>query len=863
MAVVRNLMIRIGADYSPAKRAMDGATRELNKFRQSTERATRQIRSQRGLGGVSTEFRNLGRELSTSISRLRGARGVGGLVSELKNIVPVAGRSAKALTGVGESAAGLAARLGPAGIAIGAIVASLGALVGIAAKASQEAIKFEAAVQRLNFQLGSGSRQFMDWARAQGLASQTAAEMGATYSVLLSSFISDTGELTEQVRQLVQTTRVVASHTGRSIEDVLERMRSGLLGNTEAIEDLGIFVNVSMIESTNAFRRFAGDRSWEQLDFRLQQQIRLAAILEQAYARYGDKLQDNTLTRQEQLLEQLKQIRLNLSLAFKPIYDSVLPALTRMAEKIAQVTENIARFMHQLFGLDFDEATRGATDNADAIDQTGQSYDDLADSVKKARNELASFDELNLIGERGAGGGGGTGGAGGPSLPAIPQEPIKIGFEWDIPDPPQIPAIQIPPPQPPDAGMGAVATTVNSTVDQMAAENRARWVNFWRDISADTMSWSQVIQNAIGSMMMAVSSATGQHTTMAALAWRTMLQGMTADLNTHRPSLESGWQALLTKLSSIKNTLADVRDNFKNTLNFMLRQIEAYRPFMEWEWHLIAAAVRKPINPLNDLKAAWSSALNEMQMNLSSAVSNMIGWLGNLISEFQRARAEAARPIQSSAPAQASKPATSPAPATTPTHLYDLARQSALGRAPTTAADDVPKETFVNQLMSTLSYTFSGENLQRIYEFILAEANKPQNKTGLQLYTSLMGAGGLARFGAAAVGQAKSVWEALRGVAAAVPSFATGGVVFGPTLAMIGDNPGARFDPEIAAPQSYIEEAVSAGNADLLRALERIEQAVRDLRYIQAVISEGEVGRASVNYIRTETRRGRNPLKGV
>ena len=66
---------------------------------------------------------------------------------------------------------------------------------------------------------------------------------------------------------LLKASSVIASATGRTMEDVMDRIRSGLLGNTEAIEDLGVNVNVALLESTDAFKKFAGDKSWNQLDF--------------------------------------------------------------------------------------------------------------------------------------------------------------------------------------------------------------------------------------------------------------------------------------------------------------------------------------------------------------------------------------------------------------------------------------------------------------------------------------------------------------------------------------------------------------------------------------------------------------------
>lgn len=861
MAVIRNLMIRIGADYSPAKKAMDGASRELTKFRRDTERTTRTIRGQKGLGGVTTSYKELGRELTASISRLRGARGIGGVTAELCNLVPVASRSAKSLTSVGESAATLSSRLGTAGIAVTAFTAVVGGLTAGIAAASQEAIRFEATIGRLNMQLRGGAREFMDWARAQGLAKTTAADMGATYGTLLSSFISDTDELSSQVQKLVQSTRVVASHTGRSIEDVMERMRSGLLGNTEAIEDLGIFVNVAMIESTQAFRRFAGDRSWDQLDFQMQQQIRLAAILEQAYARYGNELQNNTMTKQDRLLEQLKDIKLNLSQAFQPIYDAVLPALTRLAEGIARVTENIARFFFSLRGWDYDEMTRGTDEQTDAVDDQGKAYDDLAGSVKKARTELASFDELNLIGDRSGGAGGGTGGTGGttgPNIPAVPTDPIKISFEWDIPDPPEVPAVRIPPPQPPDAGIGAVATAVTSTVTEMAAQTRARFANLWQGVHVDTLGWSSVLQGAVAGMMTGIAVTTGVNLDIVGLDWRSTLQTMLADLNTYQPSISTSWDRLMTKVSSIANPLADVRLDWKSTLSFMQQNLDAYRPYLEWGWHLIAVAVRKPINPLADLKLAWQTTLNDMYQAAASRFGAIVTEANRAVQAIASLRAQL-----NMAPQQQPQPATVPA-ATVPAHLADLARQSLQATTPKTGPA-AQRPDWVNEA-PVIGDIYAG------LDWVAQNISKPLVDNFGGLVVPGAGAAAAGARGAASAGAAigKYVDDAMaalqrwmQGLGTAVPQFATGGAVFGPTLAMIGDNPGARHDPEIAAPQSYIEEAVSSGNEEVVRLLGAILQAVREGKTVQAVIAEGDVGRAATNYIRAESRRGRAPLQGV
>ena len=56
-------------------------------------------------------------------------------------------------------------------------------------------------------------------------------------------------ENAEQTQELLQASSVIASATGRSMEDVMDRIRSGLLGITQAIDDLGVNANVALLEA--------------------------------------------------------------------------------------------------------------------------------------------------------------------------------------------------------------------------------------------------------------------------------------------------------------------------------------------------------------------------------------------------------------------------------------------------------------------------------------------------------------------------------------------------------------------------------------------------------------------------------------
>lgn len=291
---------------------------------------------------------------------------------------------------------------------ITAVLASIG--IGAAIKsATNDAMQFEAAIAQLNRTMGSSAGAFREWAKdnasAFGMSQLEITKYGAVYSNLLSAFSSGTAETTQKTQDLLKASAIVAAATGRTMEDTMERIRSGLLGNTEAIEDLGINVNVAMIESTKAFQQFANGKSWQQLNFQTQQQIRLMAILEQAQTKYGDQLANTTISRQNQLVAQLKNVKLALGQAFLPIYNAVLPALIRFATALATVMNYIAQFTTALFGGTAkaqNEQSKATNAQAGAVSGLGDAYKAAGDKAKKAgkkaKGAAASFDQLNLVG---------------------------------------------------------------------------------------------------------------------------------------------------------------------------------------------------------------------------------------------------------------------------------------------------------------------------------------------------------------------------------------------------------------------------------------------------------------------------------
>ncbi len=137
--------------------------------------------------------------------------------------------------------------------ATGGIAAAFGRLAKIASLAylgkkmldlgmysTQMALEVTASINQINRQMGESSQTFLKWidrnANAMNMSVGEATKYAGVYSNLFSGFIKDSQKLSAYTGKMLQTSAVIAEGAGRSITDVMERIRSGLLGNTEAID---------------------------------------------------------------------------------------------------------------------------------------------------------------------------------------------------------------------------------------------------------------------------------------------------------------------------------------------------------------------------------------------------------------------------------------------------------------------------------------------------------------------------------------------------------------------------------------------------------------------------------------------------
>lgn len=288
-------------------------------------------------------------------------------------------------------------KLGPAIAGLAKSAAALFAVDRIIAygkAATMMAVNIESSMLRVADIFGNAQSSIIAFAEKTalglGMSRKAAYEYAAIYGNLFVGMTDSAEENADMTLKYLNASAVVASKTGRTMQDTMERIRSGLLGNTEAVEDLGINVQVAQLEMTEAFQKMADGRSWEQLNFQEQQQIRMLGILEQAHMKYGDTVANSsafTLQKFSAAMENLKtSIGSVLNVAILPI----IQGLT-----------TFANLLNTIFVAIFGKGIATQEKIAASSKQAAGGQTKLADATKKAgkaaKDALAPFDELNVL----------------------------------------------------------------------------------------------------------------------------------------------------------------------------------------------------------------------------------------------------------------------------------------------------------------------------------------------------------------------------------------------------------------------------------------------------------------------------------
>lgn len=269
---------------------------------------------------------------------------------------------------------------------------------------SKLALQYESSMIILQNVFGNASNVIVDFSRTQAralnLSKASVIEYGNTFGTLLLNIGLAKEATAGYSIELLKAAAVIQSNKPQfTMETVLSKMRSGILGNTQSIDDLGIEAKVGMLRATNAFKKFAQGRAWQDIPFQTQQIIRLLGILEQKTNIYGNTLARTTNTNLSQFKTILNDASLALGQAFLPVIQRVIPVLIDFAKILEDVSIAMKTFSETIFDVKQEENKLSSSGDkaTNSIDSVTNSIDK---ATKSARKSLAPFDKLNNLQEQ-------------------------------------------------------------------------------------------------------------------------------------------------------------------------------------------------------------------------------------------------------------------------------------------------------------------------------------------------------------------------------------------------------------------------------------------------------------------------------
>lgn len=215
-----------------------------------------------------------------------------------------------------------------------------------------------------------------------------------------------------------------ASFYGEDVSSVASKFQSALAGNTRALSVYGITLNTATLQEE--LYREGINASVNELSRSEKAILTYNTVMNQS-----SKVQQNFAKTAQQpatqmaiLKGQVAQVAQSFSQLFLPAIRAVLPYLIALAQWLNEVLGRIAQF----FGISLPDIGGMAASGVEGLDDIDDGLGNIEDSagsagkaVKKLRDYLMGFDELNVFrpqedtssgGSSGSGGSGGSGGTG-------------------------------------------------------------------------------------------------------------------------------------------------------------------------------------------------------------------------------------------------------------------------------------------------------------------------------------------------------------------------------------------------------------------------------------------------------------------
>ena len=282
------------------------------------------------------------------------------------------------------------------------------------------------------------TQDFLDKAqKLAGLDPTKTMEAFSSFARITKSFGLPKEEIDIMSRNLTQLTADISA-TGRSWEESMKKVRSGLVGELEPMRAIGVALDKNTVQQT--MNSLGINKRYDELT-RLQK----TEMLYYQMMKSTENIQGTmakTMLSPTQALRVMKTEFLALArdvgTIFIPIFMKIIPVVRAVVQILGEAVRWIAGF----FGIDLKKFEIQTEDIGDNIGGIGNNIDNVGKKAKKTKKELDKmlmpFDELNNVkfdtGDKsGSGSGSGAGAVGGGSLGLdLPEYDMFKGMSQEI-----------------------------------------------------------------------------------------------------------------------------------------------------------------------------------------------------------------------------------------------------------------------------------------------------------------------------------------------------------------------------------------------------------------------------------------------
>ena len=267
-------------------------------------------------------------------------------------------------------------------------------------------------------------------------------------------------------QQMTQLGYDISSFFNISVEEAMQKLKSGFSGELEPLRNLGYDLSQAKLEAIAL--SLGIDKSVSSMTQAEKAQLRYYAIMTQVTTAQGDMARtlDAPANQLRILRAQVTQAARALGNIFIPILNKVLPYVIALAKVVRILANAIAG----LFGYSLPEMDTSTLGSVSAgAGEIADEFDNAAGSAAKLKKTLLGIDELNVMSDPSSGSGGSDVDVGGG------------GFDFDLPTY--------------DFIGDAVSGKVNEIVEKMKE---------WLGLTGEINSWSDLLNTNLGQILLLV-----------------------------------------------------------------------------------------------------------------------------------------------------------------------------------------------------------------------------------------------------------------------------------------------------------------------------------------------------------------------